>query len=403
MFPLDIFVLRITVTEIKSVNTTNNQAPINWVSTIMFSITLLAAITIVPAYGYYVGYGAYEWIMFVLFLYFSGMAITAGYHRLWAHKTYDAHPVVKAWHSFWGAASVQNSILIWSSGHRRHHRYVDDRDHDPYSINRGFWFAHMGWMVRHYPSSDLDFSNAKDLQKDKIVMHQHNHYGWYVFVSTVALPMFLGWLNGDIWGTFLLAGVLRLVLNHHFTFFINSLCHMWGSRPYTDTNTARDNAILALFTYGEGYHNFHHYFQNDYRNGVQPWQFDPTKWLIFGLSKVGLTSNLRRTPDFKIREAMVKMQFAKAESKLSNKNSTSESWKELVEKEYLQFKQTLDEWTKLRGEWMQKQREQLNKTRDNLVAKFESFEVASRFKELEYSLRLQHERLKQLNRQFVAV
>lgn len=380
---------------------TPEEAQINWLSTVIFSTTFLAAITIVPAYGYYVGYGAYEWVMFFLFLYFSGTAITAGYHRLWSHNTFQTHPAVRLWFAFWGAASIQNSILIWSSGHRRHHRYVDDNEKDPYSIGRGFWFAHMGWMVRHYPSSDIDFSNAKDLQKDKIVMAQHNHYGIFVFVSTVVLPMFLGWIHGDIWGTFLLAGVLRLVLNHHFTFFINSLCHMWGTRPYTDTNTAKDNGILALFTYGEGYHNFHHYFQNDYRNGVQWWQFDPTKWIINGLSRIGLAKNLRRTPDFKIREAMIKMQFVQAERKLLNKKS-QDSLKEIVEKEYTQFMETMDEWTALRGEWMQKQREQLNKTKDNLMAKFESSEVASRFKELEYTLRLQHARLKMLNNQFLS-
>lgn len=379
------------------------SAPINWLSTVIFIGTFVTAITAVPLYGYYVGYGAYEWVMFFLFLYFSGTAITAGYHRLWSHNTYEAHPAVKLWFAFWGAASIQNSILIWSSGHRRHHRFVDDKEKDPYSINRGFWFAHMGWMVRHYPSSDIDFSNVRDLQKDKVVMLQHNHYAMFVFISTVVFPLFLGWLNGDILGTFLLAGVLRLVLNHHFTFFINSLCHMWGKRPYTDTNTARDNGVLAVFTYGEGYHNFHHYFQNDYRNGVRWWQFDPTKWIINGLSRIKLAKNLRRVPDFKIREAIIKMQFAQAQSKIESTSNNQETWREIIEKEYNEFKQTLDEWTVLRGEWMQKQREQINKTRDNLRVRFESSTIASRFKELEYALRLQQARLAQLNRQFASM
>ena len=87
------------------------------------------------------------------------------------------------------------------------------------------------------------------------------------------------------------------MINHHFTWFINSLAHMWGTQPYTDENTARDNPVLAFLTYGEGYHNFHHIFQNDYRNGVKWWQFDPTKWLIAGLSYVGLANNLKRVPD----------------------------------------------------------------------------------------------------------
>ena len=128
-----------------------------------------------------------------------------------------------------------------------------------------------------------------------------------ILLTNVALPLFLGWLVGDVWGVFLLAGVLRLVVSHHVTFFINSLAHMWGSRPYTDENTARDNWFLAIVTYGEGYHNFHHLFQSDYRNGIRWWQFDPTKWLIRSLAWLGLTKNLYRTPLERIETARAQM------------------------------------------------------------------------------------------------
>ena len=101
----------------------------------------------------------------------------------------------------------------------------------------------------------------------------------------------------------MLAGVLRLVVNHHVTFFINSLAHGWGQQPYTDQNTSRDNPILAFFTYGEGYHNFHHLFASDYRNGIRWWQWDPTKWLIRSMSMMGLASKLRITPSVAIEQA----------------------------------------------------------------------------------------------------
>ena len=105
------------------------------------------------------------------------MSITAGYHRLWSHKTYDANIVVRVILAIGGAMALQNSILHWSSDHRIHHRHVDDNDKDPYSAKRGLWFAHIGWMLREYQEKRYDdYRNCKDLQKDKVVMWQHNYY-----------------------------------------------------------------------------------------------------------------------------------------------------------------------------------------------------------------------------------
>jgi len=98
-----------------------------------------------------------------------------------------------------------------------------------------------------------------------------------------------------------MAGMARVVLVQHMTFFINSLCHTIGGQPYSTRCTARDSGFMALFTFGEGYHNFHHEFQHDYRNGVKPWQFDPTKWSIWLLHKLGLVDELRRVPAEKIQ------------------------------------------------------------------------------------------------------
>ena len=90
------------------------------------------------------------------------------------------------------------------------------------------------------------------------------------------------------------------------TFCINSLCHMIGRQPYSTTHSARDSGVVALLTFGEGYHNYHHEFQHDYRNGVKAWQYDPTKWIIWTLSKVGLAEDLRRVPDSRIMAAELK-------------------------------------------------------------------------------------------------
>jgi stearoyl-CoA desaturase (delta-9 desaturase) len=137
------------------------------------------------------------------------------------------------------------------------------------------------------------------------------------------LPMWQGALGG-----FLIAGVLRVVVVQHSTFFINSLCHTIGRRPYSTKHSARDSVVMAFATFGEGYHNYHHEFQHDYRNGVKPWQWDPTKWTIWALSKLGLASNLRRVPDSKILLAEMGEARLRAEEKLAALNAVHPSMKD---------------------------------------------------------------------------
>ncbi|MCG7562209.1 MULTISPECIES: fatty acid desaturase [Pseudoalteromonas] len=280
------------------------KPPLLWTNVLFFSLSFLAAITLVPWYGFEYGYSATHWIAFVGCMFYAGMSITAGYHRLWAHKAYDVHPVMQVFFALGGAFALQNSALHWSSDHRIHHGQVDDPIKDPYAATRGFWYSHIGWMLRDYQGDSYgDYSNARDLQRNKIVMWQHKHYLKLVLLTNIGIPLLLGLMLGDIIGMLLLAGVLRLVLSQHFTFFINSLAHIWGKRPYTEKNTARDNGFLALLTYGEGYHNFHHIFASDYRNGIRWYHYDPTKWMIRGLSYLGLASKLKRTPIERIEKA----------------------------------------------------------------------------------------------------
>lgn len=391
---------------------TETLPPRLWMQTILFSSTLLIALIGVPWYGITHGFTWTGWLGFFLILGANGMSITAGYHRLWAHNSYKAHPILKVMFALFGAAATQNSILIWASGHRRHHRHVDHVEQDPYSAKKGLWYSHIGWMLRDYPASSEDFSNAKDLQRDKIVMWQHRYYLPLVLFMNIAPAVALGFITGHMLENILLAGVLRLVVSHHTTFFINSLAHFWGRRPYTDENTARDNDFLALLTYGEGYHNYHHIFQNDYRNGIRWWQYDPTKWLIKSASWMGLTWDLRKIPDFKIQRAIMTMQFKKAEQVLRNrKGSDSNQFTAFLEQEYQLFCDHLNDWNTVSQRWMEAKRNNLAAQKDalqlNLAGKKESLQqnlhnawehatLRSRLKELEYALKMQRKRLQML-------
>jgi len=281
---------------------------IDWVSTLFLTLTPVAAV-IGTIYYFKTEEFNYWLIPVFLFFYFAtGMSITGGYHRLIAHCAYQAHPLVKFFYLFFGAGAFQNSARKWVIDHRFHHRYVDT-DRDPYSINKGFWYAHFFWMCDKDPIHDANQEKiySRDLDKDPLIVWQHKYYYTIAIFSCFVVPMLVGWAVGSALGGLVFAGFVRMVLVHHFTFFINSLCHFWGSRPYTDTNTARDNMLAAIFTYGEGYHNFHHIFHADYRNGIRWYQFDPTKWMIKGLEYCKMTYNLRVTPEYEIFKAKMQM------------------------------------------------------------------------------------------------
>src|SRR5215831_877383 len=335
---------------------TKPHAPIIWTNTLMFALTFAAAAILVPWYGLTHGFSVADYAVFAFFLVANGMAITAGYHRLWAHRTYDAHWTLRLLYLVFGTMALQNSVFAWCSGHRTHHLHVDDEERDPYSARRGFWFSHIGWMLREYPSGRDDFRNIPDLKKDPMLAFQHRYYVPLAIAANFGLPLAAGLLFHDVWGMLILAGVLRLVWSHHVTFFINSLAHMWGSRPYTDENSARDNPVLAVITYGEGYHNFHHIFAHDYRNGVRWWQWDPTKWLIAALQAFGLTRRLKRTPLFQIQRALLAMQFKRAQARLARLPPAGaahlEPLRARVAHEYESFLAALADWARVKEQWL---------------------------------------------------
>lgn len=352
---------------------------------LVFVITGMIATIAVPIEAFINGFDAAEIAACVFLIFFSGMSITAGYHRLWSHKAYDASAPVRVILAIGGAMALQNSILHWASDHRIHHRHVDDNDKDPYSAGKGFWFSHIGWMLREYQAHRYnDYRNCKDLQKDKVVMWQHNHYLSIMLGANFGIPLLLGWLNGDMLGMFLLAGVFRLVVVHHVTFFINSLAHIWGRQPYTDKNSARDNGFIALFTFGEGYHNFHHIFEYDYRNGIRWWQYDPTKWLIRGLSLIGLTKNLRRCPEERIEKAKMAMQLQKTQNHVALLPDAEELMAN-IQAEYDLMVQKMTAYYAAKKQLMAAKKKALQESVDNL-------ELTYKYKELKQSFTLQKQK-----------
>ena len=368
------------------------SARYNWPALLMFVITGALAVTVVPWYGFTHGYHAGAWIWFVVLLSINELGITCGYHRLFAHDTYEARPALKLAYLIFGGMALQNSALLWSAGHRIHHRYIDDPERDPYCARRGFWFSHIGWMLRNYPSGEPDLSTVRDLQRDPLVMWQHRHYLALALITNFGIPLLIGWASGDIVGVVLLAGVLRLVVSHHLTFCINSLAHIVGIQPYTDENTARDNGVVALLTFGEGYHNFHHMFAHDYRNGVRWWQWDPSKWCIYAMHWVGLTHDLKRVPWFKIQRAKLDNQFRRAERQLARQSGGDriEHLRKRITEEYETFRQAVTTWTQLREQWLQEARRAVSD-------RWERSLLQSRLKELERGLRLQSRRMRVLS------
>ena len=250
----------------------------------------------------------WHWGTFAFALIFAAatnLSITAGYHRLFSHKSYDAHPLVKWGFLLIGASAFQGSALKWSSDHRRHHSFVDG-EKDPYSINKGFWYAHMGWL---FLKDEVDQKiTAPDLEKDKAITFQHQHFVLLGILAGFIFPMLFAGLWGDMLGGLVLAGGLRIFFTQQSTFFVNSLCHTLGKQTYSKEISARDSFIVAILTHGEGYHNFHHKFQIDYRNGIKWYQWDPTKWTIQGLSALGLAQKLRTIPMTEILKARLQVE-----------------------------------------------------------------------------------------------
>lgn len=250
-------------------------------------------------------------MIFAVVLYFlTGLGITAGYHRLLSHRAYTAHPFIKILLTMFGGMAVQGSAIWWCRNHRAHHRFVDTIK-DPYNVHRGFFWAHIGWMIHTLPEETrqgvkvIDAQLMSDLYSDPILRFQHKYFKVLSIFISIILPTLISGLWGDMLGGYFYACLGRIFFVHHATFFVNSLAHYYGNRTYSDLISAEDSVVTALLTLGEGHHNYHHEFSSDFRNGVQWYHYDPTKWLILLLSYLGVAWDLQKVSDEEIEKARV--------------------------------------------------------------------------------------------------
>lgn len=260
---------------------------------LLFCSVVATTVIGIPIYWYYVGFSLFDWGLFLVMYIVTGMGITVGYHRLVAHQSFECPAGIKKVLLVIGGWALQNSALIWCADHIRHHARTDT-DEDPYNATRGFWHSHCGWLFYETPHRTDKYEVR--LRRDPVVLWQYRYY-WAIVVSGLLLPFAIGlwhggWLGGV--GAFLLGGLFRMVMVLNSTFTINSLCHMWGTQPHGTQDSSRDSWLISFVSFGEGYHNYHHTFARDYRNGPKWYNFDPSKWIIYTLSVLGLATNLRR-------------------------------------------------------------------------------------------------------------
>ena len=358
---------------------------INWLNTIfLISTPILALLGIILDWSYFGAPGLIEFVIFMSFYYACGLSITVGYHRLFSHRSHKASWPLVLFYSIFGAGAFQNSIIEWCSDHRNHHKSTDSED-DPYSASRGFWYSHIGWIMVEEEKFENDFSNVKDLQRSKIIRWQHRNIFVIGAFSGIILPAIFGYLIGGIAaavGCLVWGGLVRLVFVHHGTFLINSAAHIWGKQPYSQEDSSKDSFWLAFLTFGEGYHNFHHTFQADYRNGHKWYHFDPSKWWIKIFSLLRLKSNLKKTPKHSIEVARLDIKFKKTADKLSSKNIDTS----VFEKQLLRYRKSMKlclfEIHKARQEMKEAMKNQADSIREKII------EIKQSYKQIKQDLRL---------------
>lgn len=249
---------------------------------------------------------AFSWVylilLFVMYL-ISGLGITIGYHRYFTHKSFKTSRFVQALLAISGSMAVEGSVLQWAAVHRSHHQHSDS-DEDPHSPHthgagimnaiRGMWHAHVGWILSSKKRGHDRY--VVDLKKDRLVLWMSRLFPLWVLLGLL-IPAVLGglltmsWtgvLLGFIWG-----GLVRVFFVHHVTWSINSVCHIWGSRPYKSHDESRNNPVFGVLGLGEGWHNNHHAFPTSARHGLRWWQLDVSYLVILAMSRVGLVWDVR--------------------------------------------------------------------------------------------------------------
>ena len=233
----------------------------------------------------------------------TSVGITIGYHRLFTHSSFKTSRFMTAVLAAFGSMAIEGPVLQWVADHRRHHQ-CSDEEGDPHSPHlhsggilealKGMWHSHMGWMIN--PRTKQSMRYVGDLRKDKLVRSMSKLFPFFVLIS-LALPALLGGLITMTWmGAFLgflWGGLVRICFVHHVTWSINSVCHIWGARPFNTNDHSRNNLIMGVFALGEGWHNNHHAFQSSARHGLRWWQLDMSYIIIWFMSKVGLVYDVR--------------------------------------------------------------------------------------------------------------
>ena len=233
----------------------------------------------------------------------TSMGITAGFHRYFTHKSFECVGAFKWYLGVAGSMASQGPILFWAASHRRHHQNSDD-ENDPHSPHHhgggvkgvllGFWHAHIGWMLSHSPENY--FKLTPDLLRDRGVVMMSRFYFLWVLLGLAIPAVAVGLIRGDWWGVwtgFLWGGLVRLFLQQHVTWSINSVCHLWGAKDFRTGDESRNNALLSVVSLGESWHNNHHAFPASSRHGLKWWQIDLTYVTLKVASWTGLVSELR--------------------------------------------------------------------------------------------------------------
>lgn len=233
----------------------------------------------------------------VLYL-MNALGITAGAHRLWAHRSYKAKLPTRIMLAFFQTLAFQNDIVEWSRDHRAHHKY-SETDGDPHNAKRGFFFSHMGWLlVRKHPDVKAKgrLLDVSDLIADPVCAFQRRYYVWLVFATCFGFPTIVPWYfwGESAWTAFHIAGVLRYTVALHVTWCVNSVAHMWGNKPYDQNINPVENFFVTFGAIGEGYHNYHHVFPHDYTTSEFNWKFNPTSIFIDFLAAIGQVTDRKK-------------------------------------------------------------------------------------------------------------
>lgn len=225
----------------------------------------------------------------------TAMGVTIGFHRMLTHRSFNPHPVVKFIFLVLGSMAVEGPALQWASTHTKHHALAD-REGDPHSPLEGFFHAHIGWMFQDAEADPNVY--GRHLLKDPIVMFVSRTFFVWATLSLL-IPFLIGGWTGLLWG-----GLVRLCLTHHVTWSVNSICHTFGKREFETTDQSRNEWVIGLLAFGEGWHNNHHAFPRSAFHGLHWWQFDLSGYVIWTLERVGLIKDVYRvTPAMLERRA----------------------------------------------------------------------------------------------------